>query len=118
MNRFSIFSCDLLIGAPRLPAEGRWGKQIMAALPDDSWEHKAACRGPQSTVFFPPPRFERKDEKLNREARARAICAQCSVQEDCLSYALDIREPHGIWGGANEAERRQMLLVLDGEAVS
>lgn len=90
----------------------------MAALPDDSWEHKAACRGPQSTVFFPPPRFERKDEKLGREARAKAICAQCSVKEDCLSYALDIREPHGIWGGANEAERRQMLLVLDGEAVS
>ena len=59
-----------------------------------------------------------KDEKLNREARARAICAQCSVKEDCLSYALDIREPHGIWGGANEAERRQMLLVLDGEIVS
>ena len=50
--------------------------------------------------------------------RDSAICAQCSVQEDCLSYALDIREPHGIWGGANEAERRQMLLVLDGEAVS
>ena len=67
--------------------------------------------------FFPPPRFERKDEKLNREARARAICAQCSVKEDCLSYALDIREPHGIWGGASEAERRQMLLVIDGQAV-
>ncbi|MCH2632295.1 MAG: WhiB family transcriptional regulator [Acidimicrobiales bacterium] len=90
----------------------------MAALPDDSWEHKAACRGPQSTVFFPPPRFERKDEKLTREARAKAICGQCPVQQDCLSYAIDIREPHGIWGGANEAERRQMLLVLDGEAVS
>ncbi len=100
-----------------MPPEALWGTLNMAALPDDSWEHKAACRGPQSTVFFPPPRFERKDEKLNREARARAICAQCSVKDDCLSYALDIREPHGIWGGANEAERRQMLLVLDGQGV-
>jgi hypothetical protein len=40
------------------------------------------------------------------------------VIEDCLSYALDIREPHGIWGGANEAERRQVLLVLDSQATS
>ena len=118
MNRFLIFSCLSVVYAPKLLPEALWGEQIMAALPDDSWEHKAACRGPQSTVFFPPPRFERKDEKLGREARAKAICAQCSVREDCLSYALDIREPHGIWGGANEAERRQMLLVLDGEAVS
>ena len=90
----------------------------MAALPDGSWEHKAACRGPQSQVFFPPPRFERKDEKLAREGRAKAICGQCSVIEDCLSYALDIREPHGIWGGANEAERRQILLTFDSQAAS
>ncbi len=90
----------------------------MAALPDDSWEHKAACRGPQSQVFFPPPRFERKDEKLSREGRAKAICGQCSVIKDCLSYALDIREPHGIWGGANEAERRQVLLTRDVQAAS
>ncbi|MEC8827479.1 MAG: WhiB family transcriptional regulator [Actinomycetota bacterium] len=46
------------------------------------------------------------------------MCRQCSVIEDCLSYALDIREPHGIWGGANEAERRQMLLAMDGQAAS
>ena len=90
----------------------------MAALPDGSWEHKAAWRGPQSQVFFPPPRFERKDEKLAREGRAKAICGQCCVIEDCLSYALKIREPHGIWGGANEAERRQMLLAMAGQAAA
>ena len=76
---------------------------------EDDWQVQAACRGPQAAVFFPPPRFERKDEKLEREQRAKEICESCSVRRACLSFALEIREPHGIWGGLNEAERRQLL---------
>ena len=60
-------------------------------------------------MFFPPPAFERKDEKDEREARAKAICAGSSVRKPCLEYALKIREPDGIWGGLNEVERRQLL---------
>jgi WhiB family redox-sensing transcriptional regulator len=60
-------------------------------------------------MFFPPAHFERKDEKIDRERRAKAICATCSVRKDCLEYALRIREPHGIWGGLNELERRALL---------
>ena len=76
---------------------------------DDLWQAKAACRGPQAAVFFPPTTFERKDEKEVRESRAKAICATCSVRRPCLEYALRIREPHGIWGGLNEVERKQVL---------
>lgn len=76
---------------------------------DDLWQAKAACRGPQSSVFFPPAHFERKDEKEAREARAKAICGSCPVRRPCLDYALRIREPHGIWGGLSEAERKQIL---------
>ena len=39
----------------------------------------------------------------------RAICNACSVRHPCLEYALRIREPHGIWGGLNETERKQLL---------
>jgi WhiB family redox-sensing transcriptional regulator len=63
-------------------------------------------------MFFPPAHFERKDEKLDRERRAKAICATCSVRRDCLDYALRIREPHGIWGGQNELERRVHLAKI------
>jgi WhiB family transcriptional regulator, redox-sensing transcriptional regulator len=73
------------------------------------WQDKAACRGPQSSHFFPPSHFERKDEKEAREARAKAICQICSVKEPCLEFAISIREPHGIWGGLNEIERKQVL---------
>ena len=76
---------------------------------DDNWQLQAACRGPQSVVFFPPTQFERKDDKFERERRAKEICADCGVRTDCLEYALSIREPHGIWGGLNEVERKVLL---------
>ena len=76
---------------------------------DDLWQVKASCRGPQAAVFFPPTSFERKDEKEEREARAKAICGACPVRKACLDYAIRIREPHGIWGGLNELERKQLL---------
>ena len=44
-----------------------------------------------------------------REIRAKEICDQCHVRGDCLDYAIRIREPHGIWGGLNEVERKLML---------
>lgn len=76
---------------------------------EQSWQIRASCRGPQAAVFFPPAAFERKDEKLQREARAKEICRTCPVRQPCLDYALEIREPHGIWGGLSEAERRNLL---------
>jgi WhiB family transcriptional regulator, redox-sensing transcriptional regulator len=75
----------------------------------EAWQAKAACRGPQSAAFFPPSHAERKDEKAAREERAKAICAECLVRNDCLDYAIRIREPHGIWGGLNEVERKTLL---------
>ena len=75
----------------------------------EAWQAKAACRGPQSAAFFPPSHAERKDEKLQREERAKAICRTCVVRRECLDYAIRIREPHGIWGGLNELERKGLI---------
>ena len=76
---------------------------------NQTWQLRAACRGPESTLFFPPTASERKEERETREARAKIICSTCPVREPCLDYALEIREPHGIWGGRNEHERRELL---------
>lgn len=86
----------------------------MSAMLEEEWQDKAACRGPQAEVFFPPPRTERRDEKAERESRAKSICRQCSVVDDCLDHALAVGEAHGIWGGHNEIERRNMLLLVSG----
>ena len=76
----------------------------------DTWQIKAACRGPESTVFFPPTWPERRDEREARES-AREGDLRCvrGTQFACLEYALQIREPHGIWGGLTENERRAVL---------
>ena len=42
---------------------------------------------------------------------------QCPVRPECLEYALEVRETHGIWGGLNEMERRALLRARNQEAV-
>lgn len=75
---------------------------------DDLWQAKAACRGPHAAIFFPPAHFERKDDREERERRAKSVCGECGVRRACLDYAVRIKEPHGIWGGLNEVERRAL----------
>jgi WhiB family redox-sensing transcriptional regulator len=60
-------------------------------------------------MFFPPSHSERKDERVARERAAKEICKVCPVRRECLAYAIRIREPHGIWGGLNELERKQVI---------
>ena len=73
------------------------------------WQRLAACRGEDSSFYFAPSYFEKRGEKLAREAVAKRICAVCPVAEPCLDYALETREAHGVWGGLNETERRAVL---------
>jgi WhiB family redox-sensing transcriptional regulator len=81
---------------------GTWHLQM-------GWQYRAACKGPQSELFFAPNHLERKEDRHERESAAKSICRSCPVLAQCREYALLIREPHGIWGGLNEYERRQLL---------
>ena len=84
----------------------------MTTAPSRSWQVEALCKGNQAHLFFPPSTLERKEERERREQRAKAVCMVCPVKQECRDYALEIREPYGIWGGLTEAERRQMLATL------
>jgi WhiB family redox-sensing transcriptional regulator len=75
---------------------------------ETDWLSSAACRGPEAAAFYPPSSFERKELRLQRERRAKAVCGQCAVRNECLDHALRTGEPHGIWGGLNEIERRDL----------
>lgn len=87
------------------------GARLSTQRVSELWQQRAACKGPQSAAFFPPAQVERKDEREAREQWAKSICAACPVRRPCLDYAIEIREPHGIWGGLNEVERKQLLSI-------
>ncbi len=76
----------------------------------EAWHTKAACRGENLVSFFAPPfQSERREMRARRERLAKSICSSCPVRQECLEYALSIPEPHGIWGGMNESERRRLV---------
>jgi WhiB family transcriptional regulator, redox-sensing transcriptional regulator len=70
--------------------------------------HGAACKGADPDLFFGPA-AEWVTERDVRVAKAKAVCAACPVRPECLAYALDTAQEFGIWGGADEDERRAML---------
>jgi len=72
------------------------------------WHDLAACTGEAGVFFYPPSRPERRATRLRREARAYAICATCTVRDECLQHALDHDERYGIWGGLTDRERRRL----------
>lgn len=73
------------------------------------WQDRAACKGMDPVVFFGPEHAETVKEKRDREDSAKAVCARCPVRAECLEYALEAKEPYGIWGGITEVERKALL---------
>lgn len=68
------------------------------------WQRLAACRGMDSSIFYSPT-GERGRRRHEREERARRICGDCPVRQECARMALGIKETYGVWGGLSEAER-------------
>jgi WhiB family transcriptional regulator, redox-sensing transcriptional regulator len=66
-----------------------------------TWRQRAACRGLDPEIFYPP-----SDEEADE---AKGVCATCQVRQPCLDWALSTRERDGVWGGLTERERRRIL---------
>lgn len=69
------------------------------------WRHRAACRDVDPEIFFP---VGTTGPALAQIQASRAICGTCTVQQDCLDWALETGQDSGIWGGCTEEERRDM----------
>ncbi len=76
----------------------------MAAVGD--WWDLAACQTADPELFFP---ISTAGSALAEIARAKAVCASCVIRGRCLDYALRTRQPHGVWGGLSEDERRAVV---------
>lgn len=67
-------------------------------LPVQGWEKHASCRRVDPELFF--------STKLADQELAKMVCRGCPVQPQCLAWALETGQDHGILGGLDESERR------------
>jgi WhiB family redox-sensing transcriptional regulator len=68
------------------------------------WRSLGACRLEDPELFFPMA----QGSGLDQLQRARAVCARCPVRAECLSFAVETVQDHGVWGGTSEEERRAL----------
>jgi hypothetical protein len=75
----------------------------MSSLPGSSRRRgwgDALCLEHEEVDFFPGVGESCED--------AKAVCARCLVQSECLQYAIELVEYHGVWGGTSGQQRRAL----------
>lgn len=66
------------------------------------WRHRAACLTEDPELFFP---VGNTGSALLQMEEAKKVCHRCEVREQCLNWALENGQDHGVWGGMTEDER-------------
>ena len=69
------------------------------------WRDKAACLTEDPELFFP---VGNTGPALAQVEEAKKVCMRCEVRQECLDWALQANQDHGVWGGTSEDERRAM----------
>jgi len=74
----------------------------LLAVEHPDWMLDAECTRAKPELFYPEPAGRSVTE-------AKAVCARCPVQAECLAWAIRTNEPWGIWGGQTPDERGAAL---------
>ena len=69
------------------------------------WRDKSACLTVDPELFFP---VGNTGPAIMQIAEAKKVCQRCDVRAECLAWALEAGQDHGVWGGLSEDERRAM----------
>lgn len=72
------------------------------------WHEWAACRGRGQELFIV--------ERGGNYQAAKALCAVCPVDRECLAFALADEDLVGFWAGTTESERRRLRGARSGAA--
>src|SRR5918997_5543935 len=67
------------------------------------WRHRSACLDEDPELFFP---IGNTGPAILQIEEAKQVCRRCEVREQCLAWALEAGQDHGVWGGLSEEERR------------
>lgn len=76
--------------------------QIVAVMQDKGqvvWRAHAACLGSDPQIFYPYDQSGRQ----NTYTEATALCARCTVRQECLNDALEARDFEGFRAGLRPA---------------
>ena len=66
------------------------------------WRESGACLTADPNLFFP---VENGYAAVRQMMKAQQICAQCGVRRECLDFAMETGQTHGIWGGTTPEQR-------------
>lgn len=69
------------------------------------WRAEGACLTADPDLFFP---ISAGHVAAGQITQAQRICARCGVREQCLDFAMQTGEAHGIWGGTTPEERTRV----------
>jgi WhiB family redox-sensing transcriptional regulator len=79
---------------------------LLLGAPIPGWHLDSLCREYEQHAdwWFP------EKGAIAELRKAQAICRRCSVQRECLAWALDVGpdRDYGTWGGTTKAERQQL----------
>jgi WhiB family redox-sensing transcriptional regulator len=85
-----------------------------------NWQREAACVGTDPEIFYPVSAQDAQGDRAKAQLAlikvAKTICngdaeigrPPCPVRLECLAYAMERHERHGIWGGMTHNERDQL----------
>lgn len=78
------------------------------------WQNRGACLNLDVNQFYPERGGSARKAKMlcngNPYAEKGPVRLPCPVREQCLRYAVENQETHGIWGGLSQRERRGLVL--------
>jgi WhiB family redox-sensing transcriptional regulator len=75
------------------------------ALKGGDWRNDAACLDENPELFFP---IGTTGPAILQTEEAKQVCRRCHVRQQCLEWALETDQDHGVWGGMSEDERRAL----------
>ncbi|MFF4198982.1 WhiB family transcriptional regulator [Nonomuraea sp. NPDC001831] len=89
------------------------GDEQLSDLRDVLLNADPACESDDAELFTGPDLFEPEPDDVReaREAKAKALCAECPARAACLAYALAVVPEAGVWAGLTVEELRDLREV-------
>jgi WhiB family transcriptional regulator, redox-sensing transcriptional regulator len=77
---------------------------MTATASTTNWRSAGACLSADPDLFFPISATGPAEKQI---ARAKLICAGCTVRLECLEFAMNHDQLFGIWGGTTPQDRQR-----------